>query len=252
MTDSLRRIVALARHNLVLRRRDPGQFLGYLVMPMVLMPVLKPVFQRAATGGTTQVVTGMLVIYSTLALAVVGTATLTERAWHTWDRLRATRAGIPELLLGKTLPAYAVLLLQQTVLLVYGIALIGARPSGAGADGLLAIAVIVWSATLLALGNALASVVRSFGELSAACDIGALTVSTLGGALVPVSMFPVGLRAAAHASPGYWALSMMQAAMAGDASRTLRSAAVLLAVGTAAAVFAVRRLTRGWSRSTML
>lgn len=252
MTDSLRRIAALAWHNMILRRRDPGQFLSYLIMPMVIMAVLKPIFQRAVAGGTTQVVTGMLVLYSTLALAIVGTATLTERSWHTWDRLRATQAGISELLLGKTLPAYAVLLLQQTILLGYGITVLGARPQGAGAYGLLAATVVVWSATLLALGNALAAVVRSFGELSAACDIGALTVTTLGGALVPVTMFPHWLQAVAHASPGYWALSMLQAAMKGDPSRTLLPAAVLLAVGAAAAVFAARRLARGWGRSTML
>jgi ABC-2 type transport system permease protein len=252
MPDSVRRIAALARHNAILRLRDPGQFLSYLVMPMVLMPVFKPIFQRAAAGGSTQIVTGMVVIYSTLALSIVGTSTLTERSWHTWDRLRATRANIPELLLGKTLPAYAVLLLQQTILLTYGSTVIGARPHDGSAYGLLAVAVAVWSATLLALGNALAAVVRSFGELSAACDIGALAVATLGGALVPTTMFPSWLRAAANASPGYWALSMLQAAMRGDTPRTLVPALVLLTVGAAAAVFAIRRLAHGWGRTTML
>ncbi|MFG2040418.1 ABC transporter permease [Dactylosporangium sp. NPDC048998] len=252
MTESLRRIAALARHNVTLRLRDPGQFLSYLVMPMVLMPVLKPVFQRAAAGGATEVVTGMLVIYSTLALSIVGTATLTERAWHTWDRLRATRARSWELLLGKTLPAYAVLLLQQAILLAYGTTIIGAHPHGAGAYGLLVLAVAVWSAALLALGNALAAVVRSFGELSAASDIGALALATLGGALVPTSMFPSWLQGAAHASPGYWALSMLQSAMRGDAPRTVAPAAVLLALGALAGAFAAHRLTRGWGRTTML
>jgi ABC-2 type transport system permease protein len=252
VTESLWRIAAIARHNLTLRLRDPGQFLSYIVMPMVLMPVLKPVFQRAAAGGTTQVVTGVLVIYSTLALSIVGTATLTERAWHTWDRLRATRARGGELLLGKTLPAYAVLLLQQGILLVYGITLIGAHPRGAGACALLGLAVAVWSATLLALGNALAAVVRSFGELGAACDIGALVLATLGGALVPTSMFPSWLQGAAHASPGFWAVSMLQSAMAGDAARTLAWAAVLLVLGALAGGFAAFRLTRGWGRATML
>jgi ABC-2 type transport system permease protein len=145
-----------------------------------------------------------------------------------------------------------VLLLQQTILLAYGITVIGARPHGGGAYGLLALAVAVWGATLLALGNVLAAVVRSFGELSAACDIGALAVATLGGALVPTTMFPPWLQAAAHASPGYWALAMLQAAMDGDTPRTLVPAVVLLAVGAAAAAFAHRRLAHGWGRATML
>jgi len=252
MTGSLWRIGALARHNAMLRLRDPGQFIGYLIMPMVFMLVLRPIFQRAVPGGATQITTGLLVIYSMLALAIVGTSTLTERSWHTWDRLRATRATIPELLIGKTLPAYAMLLLQQAVLLAYGITIIGARPHGGGAYGLLAGAVLLWSATLLAIGTALAAVVRSYGELGAACDIGAITLATLGGAFVPVSMFPSWLRTVAPASPGYWALTMLQAAMRGDTHRTLVSAAILLAVGAAVAVFACRRLARGWGRTTML
>ncbi|MGI5238417.1 hypothetical protein [Dactylosporangium sp. CA-139066] len=99
---SLRRIAAVARHNRLLPPRDPGQ----------LVPVLRPVFQRAAAGGSAKMITGMMVLYSMLALSIVGTTTLAERARHTWDRLRARRTRGYELLLGKTLPAYAVLLLQ--------------------------------------------------------------------------------------------------------------------------------------------
>jgi ABC-2 type transport system permease protein len=252
VTGSLRRIGALARHNALLRLRDPGQFIGYLVMPMVFMIVLRPIFQRAVPGGAIQITTGLLVIYSMLALAIVGTSTLTERSWHTWDRLRATRASIPELLIGKTLPAYAMLLLQQTILLAYGIAVVGARPRGGGAYGLLAGAVLLWSATLLAIGTALAAIVRSYGELSAACDIGAISLATLGGAFVPVSLFPSWLRTIAPASPGYWAVTMLQAAMHGDTHGTLLAAAILLAAGVVAAVFACRRLATGWGRATML
>ena len=221
-------------------------------MPMVLMLVLKPLYQRGLAGGTTQVTTGPLVIFSTLALSIVGNSMLAERGWHTWDRLRSTRASTLELLLGKTLPVYAVLVLQQTILLCYGIEVIGARPHGAGAYGLLAGAVAVWSATLLAVGTALAATVRSHGELSAACDIGALTLTTLGGAFVPAAMFPSWLQPAAVASPGYWALALLRAAMQGDATRTLVPAGVLLAIGAAAGVLAYRRLAHGWGRATMI
>jgi ABC-2 type transport system permease protein len=250
MAGSPRRIAALARHNAVLRLRDPGQFVSYLVMPMVLMLALKPVYQRAVTGGTMQITTGMLVIFSVLALSVVGTAMLTERSWHTWDRLRSTRASIPELLLGKALPVYAALLLQQTILLLYGITVIGVRPRGA--YWLLAVAVAVWGATLLAIGAALAAVVRSHGQLSAICDVGALVLTTIGGAFVPTTMFPHWLQAVAPVSPGYWALTMLQAALRGDVAGTLAPAVILLLVGTAVGVFACWRLAHGWGRATLL
>jgi ABC-2 type transport system permease protein len=252
MTGSLLRIAAVARHNTTLRLRDPGQFLSYVLQPMVVMLALKPVFGRAFNGGVAQVATGTLVIFSALSLSIVGNSLLVERSWRTWDRLRSTRAGVAELVLGKALPLYALLLLQQTILLTYGIAVVGAAPRGGGAYGLLAVSIAVWGATLLALGIALAATVRSHGELSAACDVGALTLSTLGGAFVPTSLFPAWLQVVAPASPGYWALSTLQAALRGDASGTLWRAAVVAAIGACAGAFAYRRLARGWGRATML
>jgi ABC-2 type transport system permease protein len=61
-------------------------------MPMVLMLVFKPLYSPTAAGGATQGVIGLLVMFSVLALSIVGTATMTERTWHTWDRLRTTPA----------------------------------------------------------------------------------------------------------------------------------------------------------------
>ncbi|MFC4535363.1 ABC transporter permease [Sphaerisporangium dianthi] len=250
LAESLYRMFALARINWTLRLRDPGQFISYLLMPMILMLVLKPIYNRAFSGGTTQVATGMLVIFSTLALAIVGTATLTERTWHTWDRLRSTRVTTAELLLGKALPIFLLLLTQQAILLAYGMLVIGVRP--AGNAWLVALAVPTWGATLLAIGTAIAATVRSHGELSAICDIGALTLTTLGGAFVPVDMFPGWLQVVAPVSPGYWALSMLQAALRGDVPGTLVPAAVLLTAGVAAGAYAVWRLGRGLGRTTAL
>lgn len=250
MIDSLLRITELSRHNALLRLRDPGPFLSYLLMPMLGMLALKPLYLRAIPGGTTQVATGLLVMFSTLALHIVGASTLTERSWHTWDRLRATRASTVELLLGKAIPVYAVLLVQQTVLTAFGIAVVGMHPSGK--PWLIGIAIATWGAALLAIGSALAAIVRSHGELHAICDIGALVVTTIGGALVPVTLFPHWLQSIAPFSPGYWALSMLQSAVQGDVPQTLTAAALLLAVALAAGTFACHRLAKGRPRATLL
>ena len=53
---SLRRIAAIAGQTALIRRRDPGQLISYIVMPMVLMVVLKPLYERAVSGGRIQVV----------------------------------------------------------------------------------------------------------------------------------------------------------------------------------------------------
>jgi ABC-2 type transport system permease protein len=248
--DAAHRVAALVRHNTLIRVRDPGQTISYIVMPMVLMVVLKPLYVRAVEGGATQVVTGLVVMFSVFAIAIAGNSILVERQWQTWDRLRSSRAPAAELLLGKTIPIFVVMVVQQAILLVFGCLVVGLPiPRSVG---YLALAIVVWAFTLLSIGAALATIARSLGELGVICDVGALTLSSLGGALVPVSIMPGWAQAAAHASPGYWAMSMMQAAIRGDAAGVLVPAGVLLALGLVAAVFAVRRLTRGWGRTRLL
>ncbi|QYC42676.1 ABC-2 type transporter [Nonomuraea coxensis DSM 45129] len=250
LLDSVHRIGALARHNLTLRLRDPGQMISYVVMPMVLMLVLKPLYVRAMPGGTTQIATGLMVMFSVFAISMAGNSILSERTWRTWDRLRVSRAPAFELLIGKTLPLFAVMIAQQAILVVYGVLAIG-LPMPAN-PGLVLAAILVWAFALLAIGAALATLVRSHGELSVISDVGALTLSSLGGALVPLSIMPDWAQAAAHVSPGYWALAMMQAAVRADLPGVLTPAAVLLGLGLLAGVFAARRLARGWGRGGLL
>ncbi|MGX6606774.1 ABC transporter permease [Micromonosporaceae bacterium Da 78-11] len=248
--ESLYRINAVVRHNVILRLRDPGQMISYLVLPMILMLFLKPLYERAVEGGAVQVVTGLLVMFSVFAIAIVGSSILVERQWMTWDRLRQTRATTAELLIGKIIPLYVIMLVQQSVLLVYGCLVIGIpMPRSVG---LVAIAIGVWAFCLVAIGALLATVARSLGELGVISDVGAITLSSLGGSLVPISIMPGWAQGAAHVSPGYWALTMMQAAVRGDLNGVLLPAGVLLAVGLVAGAFAIRRLTRGWGRARLL
>ena len=51
-TESLRRVGLLVRFNMLLRLRDPGQLISYIVLPMVLMVVFKPLYVRALAVGT--------------------------------------------------------------------------------------------------------------------------------------------------------------------------------------------------------
>ncbi|WP_236794816.1 ABC transporter permease [Amycolatopsis sp. GM8] len=243
--DPAYRVAVLLRHNLLLRLRDPGHLISYLVMPMVLMLAFQPVFGAANTGGPAQVVVGMTVMFSVLSLTVVGNSLVTERVWRTWDRLRATPVSVVELLLGKTMPVFALLVLQQALLLVFGTSVVGMTVDGPVV--LLGFAVVVWSLTLLAVGSALAMVVRSTAELNAISDVGALLLSALGGALAPVSLLPGWVQAIAPISPGYWAVTMLKDAVAGEAGGVLRASVVLACIAIAAGVFACVRASRGLS-----
>jgi ABC-2 type transport system permease protein len=93
---------------------------------------------------------------------------------------------------------------------------------------------------------------RSLSELSAAYDIGAMIGSSLGGALVPLTAMPHWVRVIAPASPGYWAVTALRAALHDNVSRTLLACAVLAGFAGAAGLVAMSRVSRGGGRSARL
>ncbi|MEV6965421.1 ABC transporter permease [Hamadaea sp. NPDC051192] len=240
----------LIRHNFALLRAEPGPALSRVGMPLVLITALRPLYAAAlGSAGLTQAVTGMLVLFSLLGLNIIAGGILTERSWHTLDRLRATPARPAQILVGKAVPLGTVLLAQQGALIAYSMIFLGLRVPR---PDLLLVAGVSWAVTLLCAGAALATVVRSQSELSAVNDLGGMFFTVLGGAMVPLALMPAWLRAAAPASPGYWALHALTAALTGDATATLRDAGVLLAVAAVLGAFAAWRMARGWGRNRLL
>ncbi|NUO61362.1 MAG: ABC transporter permease [Hamadaea sp.] len=240
----------LVRHNFALLLAEPGPALSRVGMPLVLITALRPLYSAAlGSAGLTQAVTGMLVLFSLLGLNIIAGGILTERSWHTLDRLRATPARPAQILVGKAVPLGTVLLAQQGALIAYSMIFLGLRVPR---PDLLLVAGVSWAVTLLCAGAALATVVRSQSELSAVNDLGGMFFTVLGGAMVPLALMPAWLRAAAPASPGYWALHALTAALDGDAGATVRAAGVLLAVAVVLGAFAAWRMARGWGRNRLL
>lgn len=250
--DTAWRGVSLVRHNITLLARNPAQIISYVAMPMVLMLVLAPLYRAALNGpassGNAQAVAGQLVMFSLFALGIVGTAMLAERSWRTWERLRATPAHSVELLLGKALPACGLLVLQQVTLVGYGALMLRVR---VGSVPLLAAAIGSWALALVGLGAAVASLVRTHGELAVVTDVGALVVTCLGGALVPLPTMPGWASAVAPVSPGYWAMAALRGAIGADADATARACGVLLCVAVITGAVASWRITRGWQRDDL-
>lgn len=253
-SDAAHRVGALVRMNTTLLLREPGPVLSRFIMPLVLIAVLRPLYQLALSGtdkdaGNRQIVAGMLVLFSMMALSVVGSAILTERSWRTWDRLRATPAASWELMLGKAVPSVGVLIIQQALVLGFGALLFGLTVH---AVGLLLIAVAVWVLALLCMGMALGAFARSHSELALFYDIGGLALTTLGGAIMPLSMMPGWAQALAPLSPGYWAMNAYRSALTSSGGGLGSAVAVLLALALLAGWAASWRITRGWGRSELL
>ncbi len=220
------RIAALVRHETILLARAPGPLIGYTVMPVLLMTVLRPMLERLAAlgsttgmGGTAQAAAGMAVMFSLFALKVVGAGFLQERTWHTWDRLRASPARASEILVGKAVPMVIVLLVHQAIIIGFAMAVFGLRPAATWWP--LVLVAVAWTGCVLILGTAAATLVQSPAQLSVAGDIAAVLTSILGGALVPAELLPGWIRAVGPLSPGYWAMRSYRAALVDSGASSL-------------------------------
>lgn len=243
----MRNTATLVRHNMILLLREPGPLLSRMILPLAFLVTLRPLY-TAAQGqelGTTQAVLGALVTFSLLAMSIVGGSVLSERIWHTWNRLRATSLRPAELLAGKAIPVLGALLAQQFVIVGFGVILLHMRVA---APALLLLAMLAWTLVLLGIGSALGVLANSFSALSAGYDIGGLLLSSLGGALVPISAMPGWIAAIAPVSPGYWAVSALRAAADGNASSTLTACAVLTGFAVAAGLVAAWRVAHSGLR----
>ncbi|WP_128801164.1 MULTISPECIES: ABC transporter permease [unclassified Streptomyces] len=251
LRESTTRLSALVRHNALLMLREPGPLLSRMVLPLAFMTLLRPLYLAAQgrTAGTQQAVVGTLVTFSLLALSIAGSAILAERLGRTWDRLRGTALHPVELLVGKAVPVLVALLAQQLLIIGFGACVFGLRVPH---PFLLLGVLLSWSGTLLGLGALIGVVVRSMGELSAAYDIGGMLLSSVGGALVPLSVLPVWVADVAPASPGYWATRGLRAALDGDTHTAAVACGTLLGTAVVCGALASVRLRGRSSRLVAL
>jgi len=230
----------VTRHTAILLARDPG------MMSAVLLVVLRPVYSRLGAPGTPSILQetpGMAVLFTLLALDMAGQVMLSERTWHTWDRLRASQAGPLAILTGKALPLAGVFLIQQAVLFAFSAAVFGLDL--AGGSWRLPVMGLCWAACVTTCGLALGVWVRTQGQLAAIADIVALVIACLSGCLVPLSILPHWVNTIAPYSPGYWASRGFQASVTGDLRVYGQAIAVVLGVAVAGLAIAAIRAPRG-------
>lgn len=240
---SITRTGALVRHNARLAARDPGPLISRLVMPVVMLALLQPLYRTTlptTQEAITQASTGMMVMFSMLAVSIVGTAILNERLWHTWNRVRATPARPFEVLIGEVTCPFAIFLLQQAIVVISAATVFDLpipRPA------MLLGAMVTWGITLLCVGALIGTTMRTPGSVSAVQDVCGLVFTAIGGVLVPLALLPPWVQSIAPLSPGYWGQAILRSALQGDASHTAQSAAVLAVVAGISGGLACWRVT---------
>jgi ABC-2 type transport system permease protein len=210
----LRHSLAVAAIDARILVRDPSPVLVMTAIPLVFVPFFAPGAraQLAAAGypaasGVEYAVPGLAVLFALLCVQQVVTAFFRERQWGTWDRLRTSPARPADLLVGKSLSAFAAQLVQLVVVLGGGALLFGFRPTGSLPA--LALVLVAFSAAMIAFGLLLVAISRSLEVALVIGNVVSMLMAGIGGAFGPVESLPGWMQAIAPASPASWALRAM-------------------------------------------
>jgi ABC-2 type transport system permease protein len=182
-----------------------------VIFPLLLMAFLKPMFALALTthgypgaNGAEQVVPGEAVINGFYIVGMTSFGFFVEHGWKTWDRLRASDATSPEIIIGKALPFLAVSIAQFIIIFAIGIPLFHLHSHGP-LTALIPL-VAAFALCLVTLGVMITSVCHTVQQVSALAFGGLVLFGALGGALVPVEVLPAWAHAVAPATPTYWVM----------------------------------------------
>jgi ABC-2 type transport system permease protein len=219
-----------------------------LVLPLLMMAFLQPASRAMlvsegymGANGAEQVVPGLAVLFTFLSITFIGALFFREYAWGTWERLRASSARSFEIVIGKCVPTYLLILLQLLIFFLTGVFLFGLHIRGS----LLALALMMVCQAFCLVGVAMAwvAISKSFGQFLVLTNLGGLLFTGIGGALVPSNDLPVWVQVIAPVSPAYWALSGFRAIIlnGADVNALVLPLAVLVGVGGTGLMFATLR-----------
>ena len=237
---SLHRVVALVRQDFRLMRSDVMPYVTGLITPLVLMTLLKPVFDRLADepgNGAVQAVPGLAVTYMFFLVGHIGVTMFREHGWNTWLRLRTSPASGLEVVLGRAVSPMVAAIVHLTILMSIGSLVFGLSVRGS----LVALALVglSLSACLVAYGFALVAALRTVMRLNAVASLTAMLFGAIGGALIPISLVPSWLRPISPLTPTYWAMRGMRSVIVDGGGVVDVLAPVLVLLSMAAVCVAV-------------
>lgn len=208
---SWRRSWALIRHEMKGLADDPGSLIFLILMPLLMMGLMKPLFGLslqaegfAGANGAEQAVPGMAAMFITFTGAFAGYTFFREHGWHTWDRLRASRATTPDVMIGKIAPTLLIAVVQMTTLFGLGALLFDLAVNGSVVALLLV--VVVFALSMVSFGMAIMSLSRTSLQLNTFVNLAGIVFAGVGGALVPLAVLPEWVQSAARFVPTYWAM----------------------------------------------
>lgn len=208
---SWRRSLALVRHELKALVDDPGSLVFLLIMPLLMMALMKPLFGLSlqaegfpGANGAEQAVPGMAAMFATFTASFAGFTFFREHGWRTWDRLRASQATTPDIMVGKLAPTFLIAVVQIGGLFLLGVILFDLVIAGSTAA--LGMITVAFSLSMLSFGMAITALSRTSLQLNTFANLFGIVFAGVGGALVPLAVLPAWVQNVARFVPTYWAM----------------------------------------------
>ena len=207
----MRRSLAIMENDLALVRLDPLLWVILIATPVIVMAFEKPAFAPLLrsegypfANGAEQAVPGLAVTFAFFNVTFAGIAFFREHIWSTWDRLRAQPVSSREILIGKLVPAFLLVCVQQAVLFIVGAGLFDFHSRGpVGALALIDLAFITW---VIAFAFLVVAYATTFQQVLGIANLGAIVCGGFGGGLTPIPLLPSWSTDLAHFTPTWWAM----------------------------------------------
>lgn len=207
---SLKRVFVIFGQNVRLQLRDPGPVFVFILTPLLVMAVLRPtqaivLVNRGFpdTNGSQQVVPGFTIMFMFFWMAFIGRSFFAEHGWGTWERLLTTPASKLEILIGKVLPAFFIIMVQVIILFTLSTFIFDMKSQGPLV--VLLLPGIALTMTVLALTVALVAFCRTLTQIDALANALTMVFACVGGSLATLAALPGWVQAIGPAVPSYWA-----------------------------------------------
>jgi ABC-2 type transport system permease protein len=243
-TAMFRRSLEIGLQELRLLRRTPEPLVLFVLAPVPLMALFRPVFKlvllqegHVGVNGAEKAATVAAILFASPLSAYLALHILNEHAWNTWDRLRASASSV-EIIIGKSLPWFVVGCCSSTLLFATGVVLFGLTVRGSPVA--LVVVSAAFTAYLVALGVVLVTLLRGTQQVSTFGFLGTVILTGTSGAMTPLSLLPGWVRSIAPANPSYWAARGFRTVLldGGGVDAVIRPAVVLLAFAAGLALVA--------------
>jgi ABC-2 type transport system permease protein len=207
----MQRAVAIARNDFGMLMQESVSLTVMVIMPLAVMAFVKPTYAVVLrdqgyhfANGSEQAVPGISLMFVFFMVTYGGLAFFREYVWSTWDRIRSLPVRRGEVIIGKMVPTYCFVGLQQGFLYVAGYWIFGLRVRGS----VLAVIGVDWAfATwLMAFIMVVVAYCKTFHQVLTVSNLGGVVFAGIGGALTPIASLPHWAQKIAPFTPDYWAM----------------------------------------------